>query len=161
MRTVNRITIGALILGLFACGKEPPPIVKRESATTTESQAVASTDLDRAIDKAAQSSVRLAITVAKVIALDNQGSYAQVNRGSMTAVDASVSYANPSTNYAEVSFDVRGHGSTIALASLAQGSGLCFGLLDANTPGGPTYSHSDGSQTACDATDVPYSSAGW
>jgi len=105
----------------------------------------------RAQNRAAQSSLRNALTAAKTIYTDAQ-SYAGVNQASMLAVEPSLTYAAAavdSTGQNNVS--VSGAAGVFAAAALSA-SGTCYWIKE-NTASGTTYG-SDPTGAACSGTDA-------
>jgi type IV pilus assembly protein PilA len=118
---------------------------------------------NRANDKAAQSSVRNALTAAKTIFVDTDD-YSSVTATSLKATEPSLTYPATSTGPTEISINVRATTSSIAngaiaLAALSK-SGTCFGLLDESDAGTP-YSHNGGGSTTCVARGVGNATPGW
>jgi type IV pilus assembly protein PilA len=116
---------------------------------------------NKAKDRAAQSSLRNALTSAKTIYTDNS-SYAGADAAALGAVEPSLTFGATSTGPKEVS--VSNAGFTIAgtppvvvtgtdgIAFAARSaSGTCFYLRDAATGPGTQFAASPDGQTSCDA----------
>jgi type IV pilus assembly protein PilA len=111
----------------------------------------------RAQDRAAQSSLRNALTAAKTLYTD-QNDYSTATAGSATtglqSVEPSLTYRDSgnSTGPKDVSVAVSGTGSiTWSAASLSK-SGKCFWITDTAT--GPGTKFGSGANTACAGTDA-------
>ena len=108
----------------------------------------------RAQDRAAQSSLRNALTAAKTIYTDSS-SYATANDTGLPAVEPSLTYkaaGDASTGQKDVS--VSASGDTWAGAVLSR-SGTCFWIMENSTSGGTKF----GSGTPCNGTTALGASA--
>ncbi|MGI8794106.1 MAG: type II secretion system protein [Acidimicrobiales bacterium] len=112
---------------------------------------------DRANDRAAQSSLRNALTAAKTIFTDNQ-SYASADPAGLLLVEPSLTYlatGTTSETFKEVSVD--GAAVSAWYGASKSKSGICYQIKDASgASGGTTYRK--GSAT-CSATDAVTASA--
>lgn len=122
---------------------------------------------NKAKDRAAQSSLRNALTSAKTIYTDSS-SYANATATALNAVEPSLTFGAASTGPKEVSvsnagFTVSGTPVTgtdgIAFASRSA-SGVCFYLRDVATGPGTQFAASPGSQTTCDAASPVVTGSG-
>jgi type IV pilus assembly protein PilA len=120
----------------------------------------------RANDRAAQSSLRVALTAAKISYTDN-GDYSKADQPTLTAIEPSVTFVagGPSTGLKSVSIVAVPGGQSWWATSLSK-SGTCFGIEDNSTPGsgGTTYAGTTtvlaGACTA-PATDPGWTDSGW
>jgi type IV pilus assembly protein PilA len=113
---------------------------------------------NKAKDRAAQSSLRNALTSAKTLYTDSS-SYATATAAALTGVEPSLTFGATSTGPKEVSvsnagFTVNGNAVTgvdgIAFAARSA-SGTCFYLRDVATGPGTQFAASADGQASCDA----------
>ena len=106
---------------------------------------------ERANDRAAQSSLRNAVTAAKTIYTDTQN-YTTASDGALSAVEPSLTFApaaTASTTFKTVSVT----GSTTAWAGAAMSkSGKCFYIVDSAAAGGGTKYGSTDTAASCTGT---------
>jgi type IV pilus assembly protein PilA len=105
----------------------------------------------RAQNRAAQSSLRNALTAAKTIYTDAQ-SYAGVNAATMAAVEPSLTYAADAVtdSTGQNNIGVLGTATTFSAAALSA-SGTCYWIKE-NTASGTTYG--SGTAATCSGTDA-------
>jgi len=105
----------------------------------------------RAQNRAAQSSLRNALTAAKTIYTDAQ-SYAGVNAATMLAVEPSLTYAADAVtdSTGQNNIGVLGTATTFSAAALSA-SGTCYWIKE-NTAAGTTYG--SGTAATCSGTDA-------
>ena len=118
---------------------------------------------ERANDRAAQSSLRNALTAAKTLFTDSQD-YSVATAGSLPAIEPSLSYVAgtaPSTDFKVVS--VSPTSATVWTAAALSKSGKCFVIMDTTTVGGGTwYNQAAGTATTCmPSLAVPTASTSW
>ena len=109
---------------------------------------------NRANDRAAQSSLRNALTAAKTIFTDSQdytqanASAIQTNEPALTLVDDTVltSASTPKT------VSVKGVSATVWAASAMSKSGTCFGIKDDSASGGAGTTYSTPATASCNGT---------
>lgn len=112
---------------------------------------------DRANDRAAQASLRNALTAAKTIYTDNQ-SFASADENPATglpAVEPSLAYvasATPSTTFKEVS--VNGTAGSAWYGASMSKSGTCFQIKDSTLVGGGGTTYRNTTAGACSAGDA-------
>ncbi len=113
----------------------------------------------RAQDRAAQSSLRNALTAAKTIYTDNS-SYTGASHTGLPAVEPSLTYSDASTaSTGQKNVSVSASDTVWAGAALSK-SGKCFVIKD-TVPAGTTFGTSDtctGTQAATDATAAEFPS---
>ena len=119
---------------------------------------------ERANDRAAQSSLRNALTAAKTIYTDNQ-TYASADENNLDDIEPSLSYvasATASDDFKEVS--VNGAAATTWFGAAMSKSGTCFQIKDASGASGGTTYRKDGA--TCSAGDAvtnsgSFTATGW
>ena len=107
---------------------------------------------ERANDRAAQSSLRNALTAAKTIYTDNQ-TYASADESNLDDIEPSLSYVasgSVSDDFKEVS--VNGAAGHTWFGAAESKSGTCFQIKDASGAGGGTTYRKDAS--TCSAGDA-------
>lgn len=119
---------------------------------------------ERANDRAAQSSLRNALTAAKTLFTDSQ-TYAVATAGSLPSIEPSLTYVvgtAPSTDFKVVSV-LPDAAATKWSAAVLSKSGTCFVIMDTTTVGGGTwYSKAAGTNTTCMPTlAVPTATTAW
>ena len=121
---------------------------------------------ERANDRAAQSSLRNALTAAKTIFTDTQD-YASASDTALAGVEPSLTFkaaADASTTNKEVSVNAGTSPSTTWYGAAKSKSGKCFFIRDVTTgTGGTTYNTGDSAVT-CDGTTAAgrtYTANGW
>ncbi|MFP5377617.1 MAG: prepilin-type N-terminal cleavage/methylation domain-containing protein [Acidimicrobiia bacterium] len=114
---------------------------------------------DRANDRAAQSSLRNALTAAKVIFTDEQD-YTQATASKLAEEEPSLTFqAGASTTFKQVSFATPTT-TTFQAAALSK-SGECFWIKDvAASVGGGTFYGGDPTGAACAGTDAAGAASG-
>ena len=118
---------------------------------------------DRANDRAAQSSLRNALTAAKTLFTDSQD-YTTATASALPAIEPSLQYVagtSPSTTFKEVS--VSPTSATVWTAAVLSKSGMCFVIMDtAATGGGTWYNKLAGTATTCvPGLAVPTAATSW
>ena len=116
---------------------------------------------NRANDRAAQSSLRLALTAAKTSFTDT-GDYSKADQPTLSLIEPSVTFVagGASTGFKSVSI-VAAPGGATWWAEVLSKSGKCYGIEDNTTPGsgGTTYA---GTTTALAAAcTAPAADPGW
>ena len=120
----------------------------------------------RAQDRAAQSSLRNALTNAKAIYTDHED-YSNATAASLASAEPSLTFleatAGSSTGPTNISVSEGAVGSTTWAAAALSKSGKCFYLKDSTNGPGTQFGTGDG--TTCKGSDVPnvtaYQSGGW
>jgi type IV pilus assembly protein PilA len=116
---------------------------------------------ERANDRAAQSSLRNALTAAKTMYTDSQN-YTTATAASLQVIEPSLSFqTSASTDFKQVQV-VPGSATLWSAAALSK-SGVCFVISDTtSTSGGTWYAKKSGDNASCQVSDaVPTASTQW
>ncbi len=116
---------------------------------------------ERAYDRAAQSSLRLALTAAKTSFTD-VNDFSQANRATLQAIEQSVTFTDtgPSTGFKSVSIVATPGGQTWWATVLSK-SGRCFGIEDNVTAGGPGTTFAGSATVLSGTCRAPASDPSW
>ena len=123
---------------------------------------------ERANDRAAQSSLRNALTAAKTIFTDNQ-TYTSADPTGLSAVEPSLTYQTASTDsggFKEVSVDGSQSSGAHWYGASASKSGKCFFIKDSSGASGGTTYYKTATNTSCKASDgvaasSSFTASGW
>ena len=115
----------------------------------------------RASDRAAQSSLRVALTAAKITFTDTND-YSNANQATLSAMEPSLAFvaAGPSTSFKSISIIATPGGQTWWATALSK-SGKCYGIYDSVMPGSGGTTYAGTTTVLTGACQAPAADPGW
>jgi type IV pilus assembly protein PilA len=115
----------------------------------------------RASDRAAQSSLRVALTAAKITFTDTND-FSTATQATLATIEPSLVFvpAGPSTSFKSISIIAAPGGQTWWATALSK-SGKCFGIEDSATPGAGGTTYAGTTTVLASPCQAPAADPGW